>query len=47
MIKILNRYLYAKKVMALCRRVQFFLANSVYVITLPSLLTRMGVGRHH
>ena len=30
MIKILNCYLHAKKVMALCLRVQFFLANPVY-----------------
>ena len=29
MVKILTCYLYAKKVMALCLRVQFFLANPV------------------
>ena len=30
MVKILNCYLYAKKVMALCLRVQFFLAIPAY-----------------
>ena len=29
MVKFLNCYLYAKRVMALCLRVQFFLANPV------------------
>ena len=29
MVKILNCYLYSKKVMALCLRVQFFLANPI------------------
>ena len=32
MVKILNCYLNAKKVMALCLRVQFFLANAVYIL---------------
>ena len=32
MVKILNCYLFAKKVMALCLREQFFLANPVYSI---------------
>ena len=40
MVKILNCYLYAKKVMALCLRVQFFLANPVIVIT--SLVTMLS-----
>ena len=41
MVKILNCYLYAKKVMALCLSVQFFLANPVYstrVVEWDSLL---------
>ena len=32
MVKILNCYLYAKKIMALCLRVQLFLAIPVYWI---------------
>ena len=36
MVKILNCYLYAKKkVLAICRRVQFFLANPVYTFFRP------------
>ena len=37
MVKILNCYLYAKKVMALCLNVQFFLANPVLHILMRVL----------
>ena len=38
MVKTLNCYLYAKKVMALCLRVQFFLANPVALIFIKTAL---------
>ena len=59
MVKIFNCYFYAKKVIALCLRVQFFLANSVYwlsksktkppekVITVCSLLLSFLCNFHY
>ena len=41
MVKILNCYLYAKKVMALCLGVQFFLANPVYQIFITIISAEM------